>query len=660
MRKSTKVLVGDFETTVYEGQIDTQVWASAVVEIGTEDVKIFGSIDATFEYLFEQDFNIRLYYHNLKFDGSFWLSYLLKLGYKQAYTKLNDEGTLVEWLDNKDMPKNSFRYSISSKGQWYAITIRTEKNNIIEIRDSLKLLPFSVKRIGKAFKTRHQKLEMKYEGFRYPNCPISDEEKEYIKNDVLVIKEALEITFKEGHDKLTIGACCLHEFKCLFDSKEMYESVFPDLSEIGIDHALYNAYTVDEYIRRSYKGGWCYVVKGKENQIFQGGITADVNSLYPSVMSSESGSYYPVGEPTFWKGNFIPKMIVNNTDYYYFIRVKTRFYLRKNKLPFIQVKNDYRYRGNECLESSDVWDKEQKRYVTHTRDSYTGELNDTRLVLTLTMVDFALFLEHYEVVEFEILDGCYFRTEIGIFDQYISKYRKIKETSEGAIRELAKLFLNNLYGKMASSTDSSFKIAHLDDDGVLKFMTINESHKKAGYIAVGSAITSYARNFTIRHAQKNFYGADKRGFIYADTDSIHCDLSADELVDIKVHPTNFCCWKLEASWDKAIFVRQKTYIEHVTAENLKPIVEPYYNVKCAGMSSHCKELFVKSILGFNEQNEEEQVKIRNGDYTAQELAFLKTHRTLQDFKVGLTVPSMLKPRQIRGGVLLVSSNYCMR
>lgn len=660
MRKSTKVFVGDFETTVYEGQIDTQVWASAVVEIGTEDVKIFGSIDATFEFLFEQDFNIRLYYHNLKFDGSFWLSYLLKLGYKQAYTKLNDEGTLVDWLDKKDMPKNSFRYSISSKGQWYSIIIRTEKNNIIEIRDSLKLLPFSVKRIGKAFHTKHQKLEMKYEGFRYPNCPISDEEKEYIKNDVLVIKEALEITFKEGHDKLTIGACCLHEFKCLFDSKEMYESVFPDLSEIGIDHALYNAYTVDEYIRRSYKGGWCYVVKGKENQIFQGGITADVNSLYPSVMSSESGSYYPVGEPTFWKGNFIPKMIVNNTDYYYFIRVKTRFYLRKNKLPFIQVKNDYRYRGNECLESSDVWDKEQKRYVTHTRDSYTGELNDTRLVLTLTMVDFALFLEHYEVVEFEILDGCYFRTEIGIFDRYISKYRKIKETSEGAIRELAKLFLNNLYGKMASSTDSSFKIAHLDDDGILKFMTVTENAKKAGYIAVGSAITSYARNFTIRHAQKNFYGADKRGFIYADTDSIHCDLNADELVDIKVHPTNFCCWKMEASWDKGIFVRQKTYIEHVTAENLKPIVEPYYNVKCAGMSSHCKELFVKSILGFNEQDEEEQIKIRNGDYTRQELAFLKTHRALQDFKVGLTIPSMLKPRQIRGGVLLVSSNYCMR
>ena len=38
----------DFETTVYEGQVNTEVWASACVELYTEDVKIFGSIDETF------------------------------------------------------------------------------------------------------------------------------------------------------------------------------------------------------------------------------------------------------------------------------------------------------------------------------------------------------------------------------------------------------------------------------------------------------------------------------------------------------------------------------------------------------------------------------------------------------------------------------------
>ena len=35
-----KILVGDFETTVYEGQEFTEVWAAACVELNTEDVKI--------------------------------------------------------------------------------------------------------------------------------------------------------------------------------------------------------------------------------------------------------------------------------------------------------------------------------------------------------------------------------------------------------------------------------------------------------------------------------------------------------------------------------------------------------------------------------------------------------------------------------------------
>ena len=54
MKKSLRYLVGDFETTVYEGQERTDVWASAIVEMYSEDVKIFHSIDATalFGFLF--------------------------------------------------------------------------------------------------------------------------------------------------------------------------------------------------------------------------------------------------------------------------------------------------------------------------------------------------------------------------------------------------------------------------------------------------------------------------------------------------------------------------------------------------------------------------------------------------------------------------------
>ena len=86
--------------------------------------------------------------------------------------------------------------------------------------------------------------------------------------------------------------------------------------------------------------------------------------------------------------------------------------------------------------------------------------------------------------------------------------KKIKTESTGAVRESAKLFLNNLYGKMASSKNSSFKIAY------------------------------------IKH------GVDKRGFIYADTDSIHCDLQPEEIKGIEVHDTDFCNWHLQSCYLK--------------------------------------------------------------------------------------------------------------
>lgn len=655
--KKFKYYMCDFETTVYKGQVNTEVWASASVELFTEDVMIFHSIEEQFDYFAQQKENICAYYHNLKFDGAFWLSFLLvDKGFSQAYVKLNEQGTEVEWLEEKDMKNNTFKYSIADKGQWYSIIIRTN-DKFIEIRDSLKLLPFSVKRIGQSFKTKHQKLEMEYTGFRYAGCEITDKEKEYIANDVLVVKEALEIMFTEGHNKLTIGSCCLAEYKSIV-GKEDYAQMFPSLTDIELDISEHKYPNVDAWIRKSYKGGWCYLVRGKENQIKTNGTTADVNSLYPSMMSSESGNRYPVGKPMFWTGNYIPEEALAPNKYY-FVRIKTRFYLKPNYLPFVQIKGNYLYLGTEALESSDVYDKKTNQYYDHYYNA-SGVLCDTRVELTLTMTDYILLKEHYELVDFEIIDGCYFYSRSGIFDEYIEKYKKIKLESKGALRELAKLFLNNLYGKMASNQDSSFKIAFIKDDKSVGFMSCQANDKEAGYIAVGSAITSYARNFTIRAAQKNYHGVNEKGFIYADTDSIHCDLAPNEIVGITVHDKNFCCWKLESCWDTAIFTRQKTYIEHVTHEDLQLIEKPYYNVKCAGMPQKCKNLFVQSMLG-EPLTEDEKVKL-----SEEELQFLYDSndelikRTLEDFKIGLKIPGKLMPKRIRGGVLLVETTYEMR
>ena len=120
--RNSRYFVGDFETTVYKGQTNTEVWASACVELFTDDVKIFHSIDEQFNYFLSLNSHVVCYYHNLKFDGSFWLSYLMvDLNLSQATRKLSDESEDITFLEPKDMPNNSFTYYIFSMGQLYGI-----------------------------------------------------------------------------------------------------------------------------------------------------------------------------------------------------------------------------------------------------------------------------------------------------------------------------------------------------------------------------------------------------------------------------------------------------------------------------------------------------------------------------------------------------------
>lgn len=653
-RKVTDYYVGDFETTVYEGQTFTEVWASAIVKFGEEDVKIFHSINETFEWMKTLKHNTIIFYHNLKFDGSFWLSYFLSS--KVLKPALSAESNYTQWIKAEDMPRNTFRCSISEMNQWYSITIHIN-NVLIELRDSFKLLPFSVRKIGKDFYTKHQKLEMEYIGFRYAGCDITDQEREYIANDVLVVKEALEVMQQQGHLGLTIGSVCLKDFKDGYG--KYYNEYFPDLEEIKLDPGIYGSDNADRYIRNSYHGGWCYVVEGKEKQLKYNGTTADVNSLYPSMMHSMSGNKYPIGHPRFFRGPEEFENVKQDQTIYWFVRIQCRFLLKDMYLPFIQIKRNLFYRSTECLKTSDIYNKKTKNYNRYYID-FDGNRREAKVILTLTMTDYILFHEHYYVFDEEVLDGCYFEAATGIYDRYIDKWKKIKMESKGAVRTIAKLFLNNLYGKMAASKRSNFKIPYVDENDVIQFIDVPDESQKIGYIAGGAAITSYSRNFTIRVAQKNFYGVDRPGFIYADTDSIHCDLQPDQIKGIKVDDAEFCCWKLESCWDVGWFVRQKTYIEHITHEDCKEIEEPYYNVKCAGMNDRCKDLFLKSLTGKSADEYLETEPDYWEKLDDKEKEFVSKKRSITDFDVGLSIPAKIMPKQIEGGVILVNTTYEMR
>lgn len=595
--KKTVMLAGDFETTVYECQTSTEVWSAAYARLFSEKIAVHHSIKEFLDDLFSYRCNIVAWFHNLRFDGTFIVNYLLQNGW--------------EWTSEKKPQTKQFRTLISKQNRWYTIEIYTG-NARIELRDSAKLMPMALKEVGEAFQTEHRKLEMEYVGKRYAGCNITMEEMNYIINDVLVLKEALEYMVNEGNTELTIGSCALKKFKSAFSKRE-YENLFPRLDTVDIDGETFRDCNADAYIRRSYKGGWCYLHrKGTHRK----GRTYDVNSLYPSSMHSKSGNYYPVGKPHFWVGN-IPETAKKGHKVY-FVRFKCRFYLKKDHVPTVQLKGNHMYNPTEWLTTSDV--KFRGKYF---RDIYGkgGELIECKPVMTMTCVDFKLFQEHYNIEELEILDGCWFYARIGLFDEYIDFWMSRKMNAKTkAERTEAKFFLNNLYGKFATGTDSSFREPVLMLDGRIELLLHEENNKTPGYIAVGSMVTSYAREFTIRRAQLNY-----ESFIYADTDSLH--LTTDSPVGLDIHSSNLLCWKNESEWTTGVFIRQKTYAEFIRKEDGEK-VEPHWEIKCAGMPEASKKLF------------------------------LATH-PITDFRYGLRVKGKLKPKRIPGGIILTEEYFTL-
>lgn len=617
-KRKSLLFACDFETTVEEDtheQKETWVWAASYAELYSENQNIFRNIDDFMKWMFTTPDKSVFYFHNLKFDGFFILWWLLDNGFSFQHSKK------YQGLEN-----DSFDCIISGDNRFYSMTIK-QNGFFFFIRDSLKLLPFRLEQIGKAFNTQHKKLSMDYKAEHHkPDGYIKPEEAAYILNDVLCLKEALEIMFDRGMKKLTIGANCMKHFKEGFRKIDRFENVFVNLKEQRLLPEQYGYDDVDQYIRKSYRGGWCYLKPEYENRwIRQKGKTFDVNSLYPSVMHSISGNYYPVGNPHFFKGA-IPRDAFAH-DRIFFVRVRFIGHLKEGYLPTIQVKDNLLYRPTKWLESTDIYyDGKYHKYYMDT----SGILRRAELTLTLTKPDYLLLKEHYEIEKLHVIDGCWFEGKTGLFDSYIDYWMHVKTTSKDKVnRTIAKLMLNNLYGKFATNDDSSYMLPFMSDDSVIGLKPVSEHNKPTVNIAVGSMVTAYARYFTITHAQKNY---DQ--FIYADTDSLHVIDHGKAFVDIVEDDKALLTWKNESEWTSAKFIRQKTYIEFIRKEDSEK-VKPYWNIKCAGMPESCKRRFLDTH------------PITDFDYYDE--------RT----KKGVCVSGKLMPKRIKGGVVLTENMYTL-
>lgn len=642
--------VCDFETTVDDNtheQTETEVWAYAITKMydKTDKVHIGNNIADFMDFwkFGKKKQKKIIYFHNLKFDMTFVLDYLTRsLGYVSAFNE-----TDKKFDKANELKKGTFTTVITDLGIWYVVNVNYEGYQL-EFRDSLKVLNFSVKDLGESFKTRHRKSTIDYKGNMAAYGVITDEQKKYISNDVLVVREALELFFDEmkiTRPPLTISQFALNTFKKQFD-KTQWKTLFPNLCEIRLDPDIYGSSNADEYVRRSYTGGWCYADE-RFTGIVNGETTNfDVNSLYPSCMA-EPKNDMPVGMPIFTK-----KTEDLRYAKYYFIRFKCKFELRSGYLPFIQLKHDPNYRMNENLKSS--------KY-----DRFGNRIPDHRPELTLSRTTFQMFGQAYKITDFEFLDACIFETESGfeLFGQYVNHFMEMKiqatKDNDPVRRQSAKILLNALYGRFGRNPQNLFKVVKFDDNTeMVKYLFEQGEELKPLYIPIACAITSFARKFTISAAILNF-----ETFRYSDTDSLKLVLNGKKPNAIKEDNTALSCWKNEGVTQHSIFLRQKTYMEFdIDNSNMK---KSTFDVKACGMPERSKILFIENLKGNKPLNNclyyrNSKGRLEKMKLSVEELEFMEQDLTINDFKVGLCVPGKLMPRVIKGGTVLEEVDFTIK
>lgn len=516
--KKRIVIVADFETSRNAPDTtDSHVWcwgAARWIDDRVEDDEYQEgfTIESFMAYVSSQKRGVNVFFHNLKFDGHFIVDWLLRTGNR-----------CVDLEPGRALRVGEFRTTISDMGQWYKIKWNAGRRRIVEFRDSYKLLPVSVRQLGE-LGGGVTKGDIDYDKIRPVGYSPTAAELDYQKRDVMIVSNALHIV---GVSKLTISSLAFNDWKdtltftkaCGSKFKDgcVWRNIFPRLS----DHD-------DAAIRSAYRGGFTAVAVGKSGYKSQAGRVYDVNSMYPSILRDEP---LPCGRP-------LPHYDGLPDDGYWVARATVSFRLKPDGIPCIQLKNTPGYRGTEHLKRGES------------------------VTISFTNIDYDLFQEMYDF-EVEALHWCYtFNTCTHVFDKYIEKWGRVKETSTGVRRQLAKLHLNSLYGKFGNSPSLGSRTPVIDDDGDVHYVPGPSTEDEPNYVPLAVFVTSIARDRVIRAAL-----ACGDRFLYADTDSLHVE--GDYPVEgLDVDDNRLGAWALEDSFVYGVYNRAKQYGEVIGGKHV--------------------------------------------------------------------------------------------
>lgn len=309
-----------------------------------------------------------------------------------------------------------------------------------------------------------------------------------------------------GLCKITAGGASLEAFAS--GEWKWYYDKFPQLED-ETKKSLHDAYI----------GGFMVVREGAYGKA----IDVDCNSMYPSILRDE---WLPWGLPEQYEGAYRQ----DNDMPLHCDEITFRAELKPDGYPFL-------------LDNRSVYGLNR---LTSTRGYVTRVLTD---------IDQQLLRDNYDVSVYRYVRGWKFRQSKGFFRSFVDEWGDLKQRATGEKRQMAKLIMNALVGKMASLPKGAVMLP-LSKDGITLDWDVaqrEESNLKTDYLPVPAWVNAYARRKLMDVCHAN---ADR--LLYANTDG--CILSGWEPVkSCDIHPTELGKWKIAAQYEKLTILGMNRY-----------------------------------------------------------------------------------------------------
>ena len=321
----------------------------------------------------------------------------------------------------------------------------------------------------------------------------------------------------------------------LLDILRMYEHV--GLAKITAGSASMSAYHGGDYswylsrfpqletetkktLHGGYIGGFMIAKEGHWGRA----IDIDCNSMYPSILRDE---FLPYGTPEHYDGEYrLDKDMPVHADTLTF-----RADLKPDGYPFLSDGHTLTRGANRLVSTHG--------YVT----------------MTLTDIDQRLLEENYDISIYKHHGGWKFRQSKGFFTGFVDEWGTKKQHETGNKRQMAKLIMNALVGKMAALPKGAVLLPSSKDGKTVEWApaTRDESTLKTDYLPAPMWVNAYARRRLIDVCRAN---ADR--LIYANTDGCIL-LGHDNPKACDLHPTELGKWKIVAKYERVTILALNRY-----------------------------------------------------------------------------------------------------